>query len=36
MASEMDASTKPQFGPEPPSHLDGKTKSKLGVIDTKV
>jgi hypothetical protein len=36
MVSEMDGSLELQFNPEAPSHLDGKTKSKLVVIDTKV
>jgi hypothetical protein len=32
MVSEMDGSSKLQFNPAAPSHLDGNTKNKLGVI----
>jgi hypothetical protein len=35
MVSEMDGSSELQFYPAAPSHLDGKTKIKLGVIDNK-
>jgi hypothetical protein len=35
MASEMDGSSELQLYPAASSHLDGKTKSKMGVIDTK-
>jgi hypothetical protein len=35
MVSEMDGSYTLQFNPAAPSSLDGKTKSKLGVIDIK-
>jgi hypothetical protein len=35
MVSEIDESSEHQLCPETPSHLDGKTKSKLGVIDTR-
>jgi hypothetical protein len=31
----MDGSSKLQFNPTDPYHLDGNTKSKLGVIDIK-
>jgi hypothetical protein len=35
MVREMDGSSELQLYPAAPSHLYGKTKSKLGVIDTK-
>jgi hypothetical protein len=35
MASEMDGSSELKFYPEAPSHLHGKAKSKLVVINTK-
>jgi hypothetical protein len=35
MVSVMDGSSELQFNPESPSHLYGKTKINLGVIDTK-
>jgi hypothetical protein len=34
MVSDMDGSPELQFYPEAPYHLDGKTKIKVGVIDT--
>jgi hypothetical protein len=35
MVSEMEGLSELQFNSAAPSHLDGKTKNKLGVIDTK-
>jgi hypothetical protein len=35
MVSDIDGSLELQFNPSAPYHLDGNTKSKLGVIDTK-